>query len=117
MRNYEFLLSRFCGQFGHRELSSLTTDTILSFLKDFTKGAKQSSKKLRYSLLSVFFNFIRNSIDTAFQNPCDSPILKKLFRHVKPNHWKIVEKDVVDELIFRTEHPRNRLMLVLMARC
>jgi len=117
MRNYEFLLSRFCGQFGHRELSSLTTDTILSFLKDFTDGTKQSTKKLRYSLLSAFFNFIRNSIDPAFQNPCDSPILKKLFRHAKPNHWKIVEKDVVDELIFRTTKPRNRLLLELMARC
>ena len=31
-------------------------------------------------------------------------------------HWKILEKDVVDEIIFRTENPRNRLMLELMAR-
>jgi len=30
--------------------------------------------------------------------------------------FKILEKDVVDEIIFRTEHPRNRLMLELMAR-
>jgi integrase/recombinase XerD len=117
MRNYEPLLLKFCGQFGHRELSSLTTDSILSFLKDVTHGAKQSTKKLRYSLLSAFFNFVRDSIDPAFQNPCDSPFLKKVFRHAKPNHWKIVEKDVVDELIFRTEHPRNRLLLELMARC
>jgi len=117
MRSYKPLLSSFSGQFGHKELSSLTTDSILAFLKDVNHGTKQSTKKLRYSLLSAFFNFIRNSIDPAFQNPCDSPILKKLFRHAKPNHWKIVDKDDVDELIFRTEHPRNRLILELMARC
>ena len=30
--------------------------------------------------------------------------------------WKIVEKDLVDEIIFRTMKPRNRIMLELMAR-
>ena len=116
MRNYQSLFSRFCSQFGDRELESLSIDEILSFLKDFTEGTKQSTKKLRYSLLSAFFNFIRYSVDSNFQNPCDSPILKKLFKHAKPNNWKILEKDVVDEFIFRTVNPRDRLMLELMAR-
>jgi len=30
--------------------------------------------------------------------------------------FKIIEKDVVDEIIFRTPNPRNRLILELMAR-
>ncbi len=30
--------------------------------------------------------------------------------------WKILEKETVDEIIFRTTKPRNRLMLELMAR-
>jgi site-specific recombinase XerD len=42
--------------------------------------------------------------------------LKKLFKHAKPNNWKILEKDMVDEFIFRTENPRDRLILELMAR-
>jgi integrase len=42
--------------------------------------------------------------------------LKKLFKHPKPNQWEILEKDMVDEIIFRTVNPRNRLMLELMAR-
>jgi len=62
------------------------------------------------------FNFIRNSIDPNFHNPCDSPILKKLYKHPKPKSWKILEKDVVDEMIFRTPNQRNRLMLELMAK-
>ena len=42
--------------------------------------------------------------------------MRKLFKEPKPAPWDILEKDVVDEMIFRTENPRNRLMLELMAR-
>ena len=30
--------------------------------------------------------------------------------------WKIIEKEVIDEIIFTTVKPRNRLILELMAR-
>jgi integrase len=43
-------------------------------------------------------------------------MLRKLFRPAKIAHWTILEKEVVDEIIFRTTNPRNRLMLELMAR-
>jgi len=49
-------------------------------------------------------------------NPCDTAILKKLFRVARGHQWFILEKDVVDEIIFKTDKPRNRLMLELMAR-
>ena len=49
-------------------------------------------------------------------NPCDSPMLRKLFRPKSTFHWDIIEKETVDELIFRTRNVRNRLMLELMAR-
>jgi len=88
----------------------------LVFLTEFTEGAKQSTKKLRYSLLSAFFNFIKNSIDTNFINPCDTPIMRKIFKDPKPTQWKILEKEIVDEMIFRTTNLRNRIMLELMAR-
>jgi integrase/recombinase XerD len=115
IRNYELVLSRFSIHFGDRELESITTEEILVFLTQFTEGVKQSTKKLCYFLVSAF-NFIKNSMDPKFQNPCDTPILRKLFKDPKPNHWDIVEKEVIDEIIFRTENPRNRLMLELMAR-
>jgi hypothetical protein len=34
----------------------------------------------------------------------------------EPTQFKILEKDVVDEIIFRTRNSRNRLLLELMAR-
>jgi integrase/recombinase XerD len=79
-------------------------------------GTKQSTKKLRFTLLSAFLNYIKNSVDPDFQNPCDNPALKKLFRAGKLIQFKIFEKDVVDEIIFKTSNLRNRLMLELMAR-
>lgn len=81
-----------------------------------TNGTKQNTKKLRFTLLSAFFNFVKNAYDDNIQNPCDNPALRKLFRASKPTQVKILEKDVVDEIIFRTRNQRNRLMLELMAR-
>ena len=81
-----------------------------------TAGTKQSTKKLRFTLLSAFFNYIKISVDPMFQNPCDNPTLRRLFRSGKLTQFKILDKDVVDEIIFRTRNPRNRLILELMAR-
>ena len=43
-------------------------------------------------------------------------MLRKLYRPTGIVRWSILEKEVVDEIIFRTTKPRNRLMLELMAR-
>ena len=94
---------------------SIKIGKLLS-IAEISDGLKQSTKKLRGTLLAAFFNFIKNSVDPDFQNPCDNPALRKLFRAGKPAQFKIIEKDVIDEIIFRTSNPRNRLILELMAR-
>ncbi len=43
-------------------------------------------------------------------------MLRKLFRPAVTVNWDIVEKETVDEIIFRTAKIRNRIMLELMAR-
>ena len=43
-------------------------------------------------------------------------MMKKLFKAPKITHWNIIEKETIDEVIFRTTQPRNRLILELMAR-
>jgi integrase/recombinase XerD len=115
-RNYEFILANFQQHFGNIELSSISSKDVLAFMTEMSGEAKQSTKKLRFTLLAVFFNYIKNTVDSDFQNPCDNPALRKLFRAGKPTRFKILEKDVVDEIIFRTPNPRNRLLLELMAR-
>jgi len=116
LRNYEFILGNFQAHFGDIDLSTVTSEDILAFMSTITDGTKQNTKKLRFTLLSAFFNFVKNSHDPDIQNPCDNPSLRKLFRAGKLTQFKILEKDVVDEIIFRTRNPRNRLMLELMAR-
>ena len=67
-------------------------------------------------MLKTLFNFTRNTSDPSFVNPCETAVLKKTFRSAKGRQWTILEKDVVDEIIFRTDNQRDRLMLELMAR-
>ena len=74
---FSFNISR---QFGDRELGSISPDEILAFLTLLTEGTKQSTRRLRYCLLSAFFNFIKNSVDPKFKNLCETPILRKLFK-------------------------------------
>jgi integrase/recombinase XerD len=114
IRNYEYILTNFQNYFGDVDLSSITSEDILEFMSKVSDGTKPSTKKLRFTLLTAFFNLIKNSVDPDFQNPCDNPALRKLFRAGKTTQFKILEKDVVDEIIFRTQNQRNRVMLELI---
>jgi integrase/recombinase XerD len=116
IRSHEFVLSRFDRQFGDRDLASLTPDEILRFLNQITEGKKQTTKRTRYSCLKAFFNLIRHTLDPGIQNPCNAPMVRKLFKWARNPLPDILEKEVVDEIIFRTPNLRNRLILELMAR-
>ena len=97
-------------------MGSITPDEILLFLTQITEGSKQATKRVRYSLIKAFFNFVINTGDSNLQNPCNTLILRKIFKAPKPIQWSILEKEVVDEMIFRQVDIRNRLILELMAR-
>jgi integrase len=109
-------MKKFCQACGKRPLSELTVDTILDFLNQLTDGCKPQTKCVCYGQLAAFFNFIKNNIISNFISPCDSKMLRKLYRPKITIRWDILEKETVDELIFRTTDARNRLLLELMAR-
>jgi integrase len=109
-------MKKFCEAYADHQLSELTVDTILDFLNHLTDGNKPQTKRIRYAHLCAFFNFIKNNIISDFTSPCDSKMLRKLFRPKVTVHWDILEKETVDEIIFRTTNPRDRLLLELMAR-
>ena len=85
-------------------------------MNQLTEGRKPQTKRARFTSLMAFFNFAKNNLDKNFTNPCGSPMLRKLFRPKVKTHWDILEKDTVDEIIFRTTKIRDRLILELMAR-
>jgi len=43
-------------------------------------------------------------------------MMKKIFKRPQANQWMIIDKETVDEIIFRTTDRRNRLILELMAQ-
>ena len=116
VKSNEFVLGKLYNNFKGRDIESLSSEEMLMFLNHLCEGAKQRTKRSRYSNLRAFFNFIRNNIDHNFINPCDTLMFRRIFRHSGSIHWDILEKEVVDEVIFRTTNPRNRLILELMAR-
>jgi len=97
-------------------VAKVTSDEIMEFMVKVTKDLKPSTKKLKYALLKNLFNFIKNTADPDLSNPCDSAVLAKTFRVTKLAPWTILERDAVDEFIFKTNNSRNRIMLELMAR-
>jgi hypothetical protein len=56
---------------------------------------------------------MRDTLNPNLRNPCDTPMLKKLFLPAKAVYWNIIEKETIDEVIFRTTKARNRLLLEL----
>jgi integrase len=83
---------------------------------NLTKVNKQATKRNRYSVLASFYNFSINTGLPALTNPCNTAVVKKIFKRPLAVQWRIVDKEAVDEIIFRTMNIRNRLMLELMAR-
>jgi integrase len=67
-------------------------------------------------VLASFYNFSINTGLPALTNPCNTAVIRKIFKRPQAIQWNIVDKETVDEIIFRTMNIRNRLMLELMAR-
>ena len=116
VRAYEFTIAKFNQNFANLNIKGVSTDDILDFMTRIAEGRKPQTKRIRFSHLTAFFNFMKINFDYDCKNPCDSPMLRKLFRPKAIVNWDIIEKETGDEIIFRTNNVRNRLMLELMAR-
>ena len=83
VKNYEFVLGKFRTAFNGRELGSIKTEEVISFLAELSNGKKQNTKRGRYMTLSAFFNLIINTVMPEMRNPCQSPAARNLFRQPK----------------------------------
>src|SRR5210317_1690296 len=92
VRAYEWTIDKFCEEYGDTDLLDLSVDNILSFLNQISEGRKPQTKRVRFSHLNAFFYFVKNNIDSDINNPCDSPMLRKLFRQKTKVHWDMIEK-------------------------
>jgi integrase/recombinase XerD len=95
LRSYQSVIDRFCLDSGDFEIQQVTPDDVLTLLNCFTNGNKAYTKRVRYSHLAAFSNFFRNIIDTTLVNPCDTPMIRKLYRERVVSRWEIIEKETV----------------------
>ena len=115
--SYRCLLQHFESLYADRHLDSIKPDEIYHFLEQMTGGSARSTRRLRYAQLKAFFNFIIEKCNSDLKNPCNAPLLSKTFRMPRAVPKTILEKEIVDEMIYDTKNQRNRLMLELLARC
>ncbi len=114
---YLFMFNRMREHFGVRTIESLTIEDINIFLESFTSGVSKATRHLRYAQAKAFFNFIINECGLDMKNPCAHPLIAKQYKNPKPEARKILDKELVDELIYSTASARDRLILELQARC
>ena len=73
IRAYQFTIAKFNQHFANQNLKEMSTDDILDFMAKFTEGQTPQTKRIRFSHLTAFINFMGNNFDCDFKNPCDSP--------------------------------------------
>lgn len=115
--SYRFLLQHFDAIFANQPIDVLRPDEIYDFLERLTRDLAKSTRRLRYAQLKAFFNFVIEKCCPDMKNPCSAPLLSKTFRMPKQLPKVILDKEIVDEMIYNTRNRRNRLILELQARC
>ena len=91
-RSYSVVMGKLCEAYGDYQPSELSVDIILDFLNQLTEGCKPQTKCVRYGQLAAYFNFIKNNIISDFTSPCDSKMLRKLYRHKVTVQWLLAIK-------------------------
>ncbi len=114
---YKLLFNKLQAWFGTCEIESITPADISNFLESFNAGLSKSTRHLRYAQIKAFFNLAISKCGLAIKNPCEHPLLSKQFRVPKRPPREILDKELVDELIYSSTSPRDRLILELQARC
>jgi integrase/recombinase XerD len=117
VRSYQFLLKRVEAEFGERSFDSIGSDEIFQFLETLAEDHSKSTRRLRYAQLKAFFNFLIDKCNLNMKNPCNASLLSKAFKTPKQVARRILDREIVEELIYNTQTLRDRLILELQARC
>lgn len=114
IRAFSYTLNRFKDYFIDRDLGTIKDGEIIEFISSICQNCSSSTKNSRMSAVKAFYNFIIDATDSNFINPCMRPLIRKMFKNQRRESPKLLDKDIVDEIIFRTTNERDRLMLELM---
>lgn len=115
--SYTKLLNLIQQHFNGKELEALTPEEVGQFLESQTANKAKSTRRLKYAQVKAFFNFLINECLVDIKNPCSHPMIAKQYKNPKPAARNILDKELVDQLIYSTKSDRDRLILELQARC
>ena len=115
--HYTKLLDHIQQLFAGREVESLAAEEVGQFLESETANKAKSTRRLKYAQVKAFFNFLINECLMDIKNPCSHPLIARQYKIPKPVARKILDKELVDQLIYSTKSDRDRLVLELQARC
>ncbi len=94
LRSYQPLLQRFDAEFGERSFDSIGSDEIFQFLETLAEDRSKSTRRLRYAQLKALFNFLIDKCNLNMKNPCDAPLLSKVFRTPKQVSRRILDREI-----------------------
>ena len=117
VQSYHPLLQRLEARFADRSFDSIGPDEIYQFLESLTENLSKSTRRLRYAQLKAFCNFLIEKCNLNLRNPCNAPLLSKAFKTPKPVARRILDREEVEELIYKAKNLRDRLIVELQARC
>ena len=117
VQSYHPLLQRFEARFADRSFDSIGSDEIYQFLESLTEKLSKSTRRLRYAQLKAFCNFLIEKFNLNLRNPCDAPLVAKAFKTPRPEARRILDRETVEELIYKAKDLRDRLIVELQARC
>ncbi len=117
IRSYGKFLDLLQARFSEKTVDSVSPDDISRFLEQCTEGLSRSTRHLRYAQMKAFFNYIIEVTDLNIKSPCNTASLSKMFKNAQRRPRKILDKETVDEIIFKSGSLRDRLILELQARC
>jgi integrase/recombinase XerD len=114
---YDYVFRNMEALLGDPDFEEMSAQDLYQFMLLLTEGRARSTARLRYAQVKAFFNFVVEAAHMTMANPCDDPLLSKTFRAPRMKQREIVGREVVDEIIYRCQNPRDRLILELQARC
>ena len=117
VRGYKQVYNIFKKKFGNYDIADITSENITLFLNELSIDLNQSTKHLKFTQLKTLFNFCINVLGSRFVNPCKNQLLTKIYKNVKNAKRSAISKDTIDEMIYKTQNLRDRVMLELQARC
>jgi integrase/recombinase XerD len=115
--SYGYLFRNLEALFGDSVMENMSSQDLYHFLLLLTEGRARSTARLRYAQVKAFFNFVIERAHVPTVNPCSDSLLSKTFRAPRMKQREIVGREVVDEMIYRCQKARDRLILELQARC